>query len=60
MKTQQVKFRLKCDKNYSGGILVDDKYIICGRCGVALELENVAELYPYPDWIDINDAITGE
>lgn len=60
MKTQQVEFRLEWDENYSGGILVDDKYIICGCCGGVVELEDVAEVYPYPVWIDISDAIIGE
>lgn len=60
MKTQQVKFRLECDENYSGGILVDGKYIICGCCGGVIELEEVAEIYPYSDWVDISDEIIGE
>ena len=60
MKTQQVKFRREGDVNYFGGILVDDKYIICGCCGVVTELKNVVEIFPYSKWIDISNEIMGE
>ena len=63
MKTKQIKFRDTDNDAILGGILIDDRYIICGCCGGVIDLNEedcgaeILERYP---WINISDAIVGE
>ena len=65
MKTEQIKFRDTENDAILGGILIDDRYIICGCCGGIIDLNEedcsaeILEHYPF-NWIDISDAIVGE
>ena len=65
MTTEQIKFRDTDNDTILGGILIDDRYIICGCCGGVIDLNEedcgaeILERYPF-NWIDISDAIVGE
>lgn len=58
MKTKQVKFR-DLDTVLHGGILVDDKYIICGCCGGVIEVsDEMCEIVEeYEDWVSFEEDI---
>lgn len=53
---QQVKFR-DSENAIHGGIMVDNKTIICACCGGNLEVEDVTILEIYDDWIDFTEFI---
>lgn len=65
MKAQQVKFHLKGEKGFLGGVLIDNRYLICGCCGGVYDLtEDIGSFNPevrideyYDDWSDISDYI---
>lgn len=59
MKTKQVKFK-DPEGDILGGIMVDNKYIICGCCGGVFEVEEVEILEVYKTWLNISDEIKGE
>ena len=60
METKQVKFKDE-EGNILGGILVDNKYIICGCCGGVLEVEEVEILERYNYWVNISyEIMVGE
>lgn len=58
MKTKQVKFR-DPDMVLHGGILVDDKYIICGCCGGVFEVsDGMCEIVEeYENWVSFEEDI---
>lgn len=62
MKTQQIKFHVQGEQSNHGGILVDDKYIICGCCGSVFEMddEEVIVIEKYNYWVALDDEIIGE
>ena len=47
-----------------GAILLDNGDAICGCCGGLLEADEEGETWDiiekYPDWIDLDEEITGE
>ena len=62
MEIKQVKFK---DTNFEGnnilgGIMVDNKFVICGCCGGVFEVEEVEILEVYKVWLNISDEIRGE
>lgn len=62
MFTKQVKFHCiddDDDKVY-GGILMDNKYVICGCHGGVFNIEDVVILQTYNDWMDLSESIIGE
>ena len=59
MNTQQVCFRAEGETEFFGGILVNDEYIICGCCGGVVPLDEVAEMEPYKNWVNISNEIMG-
>lgn len=61
MKTQQVKFHLEGEEGFLGGILIDNRYLICGCCGGVYDLtEDIVMIDEYyDDWSDISDYIYG-
>ena len=63
MLTRQVRFRSLDDDAYFGGILIEDgknSYIICGCCGSVFEMDDIAEIQEYENWVNISDEIIGE
>lgn len=58
MKTDMVMFK-DPDGEILGGIMVDDKYIICGCCGGVFEVDEVTIIKSLA-WINISDAILGD
>lgn len=64
MIIKQVRFRCEGDEAYFGGILVGDgdpyPYIICGCCGSIMEMDDIAEIQKYENWVDISSEIIGE
>ena len=46
-------------ENVIGGIAYDT-YIICGECGAIVDLEDVAALFIFNDWITISEEILGD
>ena len=62
MLTQQVKFWDDDNKKWFGGIMVDNKYIICGCCGSVYECNELKKekIIPYDAWINISDEILGD
>lgn len=58
METKQIIFR--DEGELLGGILVDNKYIICGCCGGVIDDLEEIEIVEYcKDWLDISEAIKG-
>ena len=55
-------------EGYLGGIAVLEDYdgtevlqgVICGCCGGFVELNDIAEIKYYNDWIDLCDTIIGD
>lgn len=60
METKQVKFRVWPNDAPYGGILVDNKFVICGCCGGVFGLDEIEILVKYENWVSISDEITGE
>ena len=61
MKTEQVIFYDYTDNETHGGILVDDKYVICGCCGGVFDLdEGEIEIASKLSWVNISEEIKGE
>lgn len=60
MKTQQIKFRFIDEGRAFGGILVDDKFVICGCCGTVVDIKGVVILQTYNDWMDLSESIMGD
>lgn len=61
MKIEQVYFYHSEDDEFYGGILIDDKYVICGCCGGVFDLEDgKIKIYEKLPWIDISEAILGD
>ena len=61
MLTEQVKFRYIGEDTEFGGILVDNKYVICGCCGGVFELDDEEiEILKKLRWVPISDEILGE
>ena len=62
MLTQQVQFWDDDNKEWFGGIMIDNEYIICGCCGSVLELNEFEEkeVIEYEDWVNIEEEIRGE
>ena len=61
MNTMQVKF-IDEDGSIHGGILVDDKYLICACCGGVFDLTEEHEepfkiLEKYNYWVDFSEGI---
>ena len=65
METQQILFQ-DGEANLLGGILLNDRYIICGCCGGVIDLEDpddsegVAIIRKFSIWVDISSEIIGE
>lgn len=62
MTAQQVSFiEVGTDNPIFGGILIDDRYIICGECGGVFDLaDGDAEIIErFPAWVDLSDEIIG-
>ena len=67
----QVRFYKAADGLYRGGIAYHD-FIICGRCGSVLKIDELVAdagkagihwddaVIEYGDWVDIEEAIRGE
>jgi len=61
MLSEQIKFRYVGEGKEYGGILVDDKYVICGCCGGTFELDNKKiEILKKLRWVSISEEILGE
>lgn len=61
MSVEQVYFYHFADDKFYGGILVDNKYVICGCCGSVFELEDgEIEISVKLPWVDISGAISGD
>ena len=61
MKVEQVYFYHYADDKFYGGILVDNKYVICGCCGSVFDLEEgEIEIAVKLPWVNISDAISGD
>lgn len=61
MFTKQVKFRWIDDEDeVSGGILVDNKYVICGCHGGVFLINDIVILQIYNDWMDLSECIMGD
>ena len=62
MLTQQVKFWDDDNKEWFGGIMIDNEYIICGCCGSVFDCDKLSEedIEPYRKWVDISDEIIGD
>ena len=61
MKTEQVVFYHYADNTEYGGILIDDKYVICGCCGGVFELDDgEIEIVAKLNWVNISEEIKGE
>ncbi len=62
MTIKQVEFWDKDNKRWKGGIMVDNRYIICGCCGSVFECSDLKkeEIQPYNVWVDISDEIIGD
>lgn len=61
MKVEQVYFYHYADGKFYGGILVDNKYVICGCCGSVFDLEEgEIEISDKLPWINISEAILGD
>ena len=64
MKTEQIIFidHESEDACPTGGILIDDTYVICGECGSVLELADgeIEIVKRFPVWISISEEIIGE
>ena len=63
MVIKQVRFRCEGDDAYFGGILVEcdsDTFIICGCCGGVMDMDDIAEIKEYENWVDISNEIIGE
>lgn len=59
MEVKQVIFR--DEGELFGGILIDNKYIICGCCGGVIDDLTEIEIVEYcRDWLDISEAIKGD
>ena len=66
MITKQVCFRAEGEDAYFGGVLVskgkvptDGDFIICGCCGGIYHMDEVEEMEPYENWVNISDEIMG-
>ena len=66
MITKQVCFRAEGEDAYFGGVLVskgkvptDGDFIICGCCGGIYHIDEVEEMEPYENWVNISDEIMG-
>ena len=59
METKQVKFK-DFEGNILGGIMIDNKFVICGCCGGVFEMEEIEILEVYKVWLNISDEIRGE
>lgn len=59
MVAQQVEFWNEYNDEWTGGIMADNQYIICGCCGSVFECKNLKkeEIKPYSVWNDISDEI---
>ena len=58
MEVKQVIFR--DEDELFGGILIDNKYIICGCCGGVIDDFEEIEIVEYhKDWLDISEVIKG-
>jgi len=61
MRVVQVKFRTEGEDDIFGGILLDDRYLICGCCGGVWDLKEkgnsiiIERVYYY--WVDLSDTI---
>lgn len=61
MDTKMVEFTFGDDDEPIGGILVDDKYIICGCCGGVIEVDDPeVKINKILSWINISNEILGE
>lgn len=63
MVTKQARFRLKGENDFYGGILVKNNnsfYVICGCCGEVMEMDDIAEIEEYKNWVNISNEIIGE
>lgn len=61
MKVEQVKFYHFEDDEIYGGILVDNRYVICGCCGSVFDLEDgEVEIWENLAWVDLNKEILGD
>lgn len=58
METKMVKF-IDPDGEVLGGIMVDNKFVICGCCGGVFEVEEITDIKVL-SWIDISEEILGE
>lgn len=58
MNVKQVKF-LDADRHIHGGILVDDKYIICGCCGGVFDVKDdeIEIIEVYENWVSFEEEI---
>lgn len=43
METKQVKFHIVGEEGFYGGILINNRYLICGCCGGVYDLEQDEE-----------------
>ena len=58
MEVKQIIFR--DEGELFGGILIDDKYIICGCCGGVIDDLTEIEIVEYcKDWLNISETIKG-
>ena len=62
MLAQQVQFWDDDNKEWFGGIMIDNEYIICGCCGSVYECNELKKkkIIPYDAWINISDEILGD
>ena len=60
----QCKFRPFGEEAWQGGIYVNINleyaYIICGCCGAVFEMDDIADLEIFDDWVNLSEEIIGD
>lgn len=65
MEAKQVLFYDKDNQESYGGVLIDNRYLVCGCCGGVFDLEDeddrtsVEIVDNYAEWVNISDEIVG-
>lgn len=63
MEVEQIVFvEVGTDSPLFGGILIDNRYVICGDCGGVFDLTegDVEIIKRFPNWVSISEEIKGD